>query len=70
MALAARLPLAAWRYELCVRTIRIVGLDLTDWAAAGKVRAQVRLRPDTPGAALIDLTTVTTASAEGIKLGA
>ena len=68
MALAARLPLAAWRNEVCVRTIRIVGLDLTDWAAAGKVRAQVRLRPDTPGAALIDLATVTTAAAEGIKL--
>ncbi|MFC3579137.1 hypothetical protein [Sphingomonas hylomeconis] len=64
MATAARLPLAAWRNELCVRTIRFVGLDLT----GVDMRMQIRLRPDAPGAPLIALATVTTASAEGLKL--
>jgi hypothetical protein len=64
MATAARLPLAAWRNELCVRTIRFVGLDLT----GVDMRAQIRLRPDAPGVPLISLATVTTAAAEGLKL--
>ena len=63
MATAARLPLAAWRNELCVRTIRFVGLDLT----GVDMRMQVRLRPNSP-TALFSLATVTSSSAEGLKL--
>lgn len=64
MATAARLALSAWRYEACVRTIRVVGLDLTDVDFG----MQVRMKPDTPGAALIDLAKVPTEGAEGLHL--
>lgn len=63
MAIAARLPLAAWRNEAHSWTMRFVGIDLTGKA----LRMQVRLAPDTPGAPLIDLGTVDTAAAEGLK---
>lgn len=63
MATAARLPIAAWRNELCVRTIRFVGIDLT----GVDMRMQVRLRPNSP-TVLFSLATVTTSSAEGLKL--
>lgn len=64
MAIAARLPFAARRNELRVWTMRFVGMDLT-----GKdMRMQVRRAPDMPGSPLINLETVTTSSAEGLKL--
>jgi lysophospholipase L1-like esterase len=64
MATAARLALPAWRNETCARTIKVVGLDLTD----SDYELQVRLKPDTPGDALIDLTKQAEAGDEGIYL--
>lgn len=64
MATAARLALSAWRNETCARTIKVVGLDLTD----ADFELQVRLKPDTPGDALIDLTKQAEDGAEGIYL--
>ena len=64
MARSAHLPLAADRYEACVRTIRFRGLDLRGAA----LRAQVRLRPDTPGLPLVDLHAVTNGFAEGLRV--
>jgi hypothetical protein len=61
MAKDARQPIAGWRNEALVLPIRVVGLDVTGMA----LRAQVRLAPGTPGAPLVDLTTQTSASAEG-----
>ena len=64
MAQSARLALSARRFELRTLTIRVTGLDLTGAALA----MQVRLYPDTPGTPILDLPTVTTAAAEGLKL--
>lgn len=61
---AARLAIAARRNEVARFTIAIAGIDMTGVNMA----MQVRLRPDTPGAPLIALNTVTTTSAEGLKL--
>lgn len=60
----ALIPIAADRWVACIRTIAFVGLDLTGAAFA----SQVRIAPDTSGAPLVDLTTVTTAAAEGVRL--
>lgn len=62
MAIAARLPFAARRNESRLWTLRFVGLDLR----TREIRMQVRLGPDTPGAALINLTKVD--SGEGFKV--
>ena len=64
MATAARLSIAADRVGACVRTFIFRGIDLTGVALA----MQVRLRPDTPGAPLIDLATVTVANAQGLRM--
>jgi hypothetical protein len=64
MALSACLPLAVDRYGAAVRTVIIRGLDLTGVT----MRAQVRLRPDTPGDPLIDLEMGANTSAEGLYL--
>ncbi|HEU0045071.1 SGNH/GDSL hydrolase family protein [Sphingomonas sp.] len=65
MQTAARLALAAWRnddvYEI---PIRVRGVDLTSVALA----MQVRLRPDTPGTALIDLAKVTNGNQQGLRV--
>ncbi|MBW6523426.1 sialate O-acetylesterase [Sphingomonas sp. RHCKR47] len=64
MSNVAELPILADRYTPCVRTIRVVGVDLTGVA----MQAQVRLRGDTPGAPEVDLATVTNGNAEGLRL--
>jgi hypothetical protein len=64
MANTAVLPLVADRYQPCVRTIYLVGIDITGL----DMRAQVRLAGDTPGAPLVDLLTVTNGNAEGLRL--
>ncbi|KQO13289.1 hypothetical protein [Sphingomonas sp. Leaf242] len=64
MSNVALLPIVADRYTPCVRTIRIVGLNLT----GATMRAQVRAVGDTPGAPLVDLQTVTNGNAEGLRL--
>lgn len=61
---AARLAISARRNEVARFTIAVTGLDMTGVNLA----MQVRLRPDTPGAALISLATVSTLAAEGLKL--
>ena len=64
MAITARLPFAARRFELRTFTIMVRGLDLTGVSLG----MQVRLSGDTPGAPLLSLATVTTVAAEGLKL--
>ena len=64
MSNVALLPIVADRYTPCVRTIRIVGLNLTGIT----MRAQVRPGGDVPGAPLVDLQTVTNGNAEGLRL--
>ena len=65
MATTARLDLSIWRNdEVYEFKLKVRGLDLTQVT----LRAQVRLAPDTPGAALADLYTVTNGNAEGIRL--
>lgn len=64
MSNVALLPIVADRYTPCVRTIRIVGLNLTGVV----MRAQIRLGGDVPGAPLVDLQTVTNGNAEGLRL--
>lgn len=61
---AARLAICARRNEVARFTIAVTGIDLTGVAMA----MQIRLGRDVPGAPLISLATVTTASAEGLKL--
>lgn len=61
---AARLAIVARRNEVARFTIAVKGIDLTGVTMG----MQVRLRPDTPGAPLFSLATVTTAAAEGLKL--
>ncbi|WP_010186025.1 hypothetical protein, partial [Sphingomonas sp. PAMC 26605] len=63
MAIAAHLPIVADRAGACVRTVRFVGLDLR----AAAMRLQVRLKPDTPGAPLVDLN-IAAADVEGLSL--
>lgn len=64
-ATAARLDLSIWRNdELYEFKLAVRGLDLT----GVQMRAQVRLYPDAPGAALIDLYTVNVAGTEGLRL--
>jgi hypothetical protein len=61
---AARLALTARRNEVCRFTITVTGINLT-----GVVMAmQVRLGRDVPGVPLIQLATVSTLAAEGLKL--
>ncbi len=64
MATAARLAIAARRNEVARFTIAVDGIDLTGVNMA----MQIRLAPDTPGAPLLALGTVTTLAAEGLKL--
>ncbi len=59
-----RLPLAGDRWTPFVRTLNFEGVDLSSATFA----VQIRLRPDTPGVPLVNLTTVLTASAEGVRL--
>jgi hypothetical protein len=64
MATDARWDMAFRRNNVRTFTIRLVGKDMT-----GKtMRQQVRLAPDTPGAPVIALETVTSATAEGLRL--
>jgi hypothetical protein len=60
---AARLAISARRNEVLRFTVAVAGIDLTGVA----MNMQVRLARGTPGAPLIQLGTVTTASAEGLK---
>lgn len=65
MATTARLDLSIWRNdEVYEFKLKVRGLDLTQVT----LRAQVRLAPDTPGAALADLNTVFNANQEGLRL--
>ncbi len=64
MARSAHLPIAADRYEACVRQIIFRGIDLREVP----LRAQVRLSADTPGAPLADLQTVINGNAEGLRV--
>lgn len=65
MATTARWDLTVWRnddvYDI---PLRVRGADLT---GAG-LQMEVRLAPDTPGAPLISLQTVTNANAEGLRV--
>ncbi|GAA0439622.1 MULTISPECIES: hypothetical protein [Sphingomonas] len=64
MATDARWNMAFRRNNVRTFTIQLAGVDMT-----GKtMRQQVRLAPDTPGAPVIALETVTSASAEGLRL--
>jgi hypothetical protein len=64
MATDARWDMAFRRNNVRTFTIQLVGKDMT-----GKtMRQQVRLAPDTPGAPVIALETVTSATAEGLRL--
>jgi hypothetical protein len=60
----ARFALEADRWTPFVTTIEFEGVDLT----GAVFEAHIRLLPDTPGAPLVDLDTVTTAAAEGVRL--
>lgn len=64
MATAACLPIAADRAGACVRTIFFEGLDLTGVTLA----LEMRLNPETPGAAAVALGMGATANAEGLRL--
>lgn len=57
-------PLAGDRWTALVELIPFIGWDFTGAVFA----AQVRLTPDATGAALVDLATVGSASAEGLRL--
>lgn len=59
-----RLDLEADRWTAFAETWRFSG---EDWTGA-TLLAQVRLYNDAPGSALIDLTTVTSSSAEGLRI--
>lgn len=61
---AARLALVARRYEVFRFTMAVAGLNLTGVA----MNMQVRMQRGTPGAPNIQLGTVATAAAEGLKL--
>jgi hypothetical protein len=61
---AARLALIARRYEVARFTIAVTGIDMT----GVDMKMQVRLQRGTPGAPLLQLGTVTTIAAEGLKL--
>ena len=64
MTSAARQPLGGWRNEAMSVPITVVGADLN-----GKsLRMQVRLAPDTPGPALLDLANVADAVSLGMRL--
>lgn len=64
MARSAHLPIAADRYEACVRTIIFRGIDLRGVA----LRSQVRPVADTPGAPLVDLQSTNNGNAEGLRV--
>lgn len=64
MAISAQVPLIADRWTAFVRTLVFRGVDLT----GADFRAQVRLYPDALGAPLIDLQTVSSAAAQGLRL--
>lgn len=64
MATYALQPLGGWRNEALSIPIVVVGIDLTGKA----LRLQARLAPDTPGAALLDLSAVGAAGVSGIRL--
>jgi hypothetical protein len=64
METPARIDLHADRWVACIREFAIVGEDLT----GATFSAQVRALPDAPGTPLVDLGTVATAAAEGIRL--
>lgn len=60
----ARIDIQADRWVACIRTFAFVDYDFTDAVFA----AQVRVTLDAPGSALITLGTVSSASAEGVRL--
>ncbi|WP_017978543.1 tail fiber domain-containing protein [Sphingomonas melonis] len=63
--ITAQLDLSIWRNdEVCEFKLLVRGVDLTNV----ELRGQVRMAPDTPGAALVDLYTVQNGNAEGIRL--
>lgn len=64
MQTPGNLPLAGDRWTPFVRTWQLEGVDLTD----ATFSMQLRLYPDAPGDALVDLATVTTSSAQGVRL--
>lgn len=64
MKTPGRYDIAADRWVACIRTMTFVGYDFTDAVFA----MQVRLTGDAGGSPLIDLATVTTSSAEGVRL--
>jgi hypothetical protein len=65
MATAAQLTLSAWRDDDVFEVpIRVRGWNLTGVAMA----MDIRLAPDTPGPALLALTTVTNGNAQGLRM--
>lgn len=60
----ALLHMAGDRWVPFIRDLPIVNADLT----GADFALQIRLYPDAPGAALVDLATVTSASAQGVRL--
>ena len=64
MGISATAPFSARRYERRQLVIRFVGYDLTNRDLHG----QIRLAPDAPGAPLVNLPLVTSASLEGVRL--
>jgi hypothetical protein len=64
MIVPGKLDLAGDRWTPFVTTLRFKGMDLTGAA----MEAHIRLYPDAPGAALVDLDTVTTTNTQGLRL--
>lgn len=60
----ARIDIHADRWVACVREIAFVGFDFT----GATFTAQVRAQKDSTGTPLVNLGTVTTSSAEGVRL--
>lgn len=64
MITPGRYDIGADRWVACIRTLTFLGLDFT----GADFAMQVRSVADATGSPLVDLTTVTTSSAEGVRL--
>ncbi len=76
MATAASVPISARRWEPCVRTIRVRGLDLTPILNASvpaggcDLLLEIRVSDDAPGAALVVLGLTGNGNAQGLRVSA
>lgn len=59
-----RYDISADRWVACIRTLSFIGYDFT----GGAFKMEVRLTGDASGSALISLPTVSTSTAEGVRL--